>query len=534
MVVCCYKKLNGNAVYRIVPREYVEIPGIDILNIYITYNSLKYSGKVVSFTSYLSYTLDGKTTVYKDVVVDFLQNIPVNDYPESGLSVSLPFKGQYGSFTLPLVQLPTGATFQAGFQITTQCGHGPKTRTYYTLSSSEMSPLKVHIYEKTLPENPFQGTGLPTVSINSVSTPIQFSLCSTSSFSLEEQTKILSGSDWQYALFEQTVSTENYDTWASQVPSTFYNTPFNNPLTYVSPGGPPPPSYVYPGKWFASTAGGPNEYYRGKEAGQYLLESSKLQNYSVPGLHQNYQAEYSVDVNNPNGTLISMNCIPVHNYGTWPTSTLSDGEPFDPASIVLPCAAVYCDQDSSTIVPTDFTFQLPVPEKAPVAQPLTLSAIGYSLSNNFLGSATDADFQNAGPKEITDIFSGHFNPNFYYHTHLIPSSLTDNTIQCSPKLVGWCVDGFPIVSGIIIALEEAPTDAPYVEKDGRYYQAITSKYLNLYHGLEGSFDIAIPQNGETVMKNYPFVYVFTPDFPYTVMAYYGTPIVPTPTTNKPN
>jgi hypothetical protein len=527
MVVCCYKKLNGNGVYRIVPLEYANVPGIDVLNIYLTYNSLKFSGKVTSFTSYLSYTLNGKTVVYTDVVVDFLKNTPVNDYPESGLFVSLPFKGQYAAFTLPLVQIPKGATFDAGFQITTQCGQGPKLRTIYTLPSSDMSPLKVHIYEKTLPENPFQGTALPPVTIRSITTPIQFSLCSSSTtFTLEEQTLMLTVSDWQYALFEDVVSTDNYTTWASQVPSTFYTTPFHYPLVYTTPSGTPPPSYVYPGKWFASTPDGLNEYFRGKEAGQFLLESSKLQNYAVPGLNRNYQAEYSVDVSDPSGVLISMNCIPVNYYGTWPTSNSIDDTPFDPANVVIPCAAVYCDQEPSEVLPVDFTFQLPVPEKATVAQPLTPYALGYLLSNHFLLTAVDSGSVNAGSKESTDLFSSHLDPNWNYHSHLTPSSLTDNTIQCSPTLVAWCMDGFPIVSGIIIALEEAPTDAPYVYKDGRYYQVITSKYLNLYHGLEGSFDIAIPNNGDIVIKNFTFVYVFTPDFPYTVMAFYGTPIVP--------
>jgi len=529
MVVCCYKKLNGNGVYRIVPLEYANVPGKDVLNIYLTYNSLKYSGKILSFTSYLSYTLNGETVVYKDVVVDFLKNIPVNDYPESGLFVPLPFKGQSGSFTLPLVQLPKGATFEAGFQLTTQCGQGSKLRTTYTLPSSEMSPLKVHIYEKTFPENPYQGTTLPPVTIRSITTPIQFSLCSSSTtFTLEEQTLMLTASEWQYALFQDTVSTDDYETWAAQDPSTFYSSPFHYPLTYAS-FLVPPPSYVYPGKWFASTPNGPNEYFRGKEAAQFLLESSKLQNYAVPGLNRNYQAEYSVDVRDPSGVVISMNCVPVHHYGTWPTSNSTDGTPFDPTSVLIPCAAVYCDQEPGDLVPVDFTFQLPVPQKAPVAQILSLNALGYALSNHFLLTATDAGSFNAGPKESTDIFSCHLDPEWYYHSHLLPSSLTDNTIRCSPNLLAWCMDGFPIVSGIIIALEEAPTDAPYVYKDGRYYQAITSKYLNLYHGLEGSFDVAIPDNnGDLVVKNFSFVYVFTPDYPYTVMAFYGTPVVPSP------
>ena len=153
------------------------------------------------------------------------------------------------------------------------------------------------------------------------------------------------------------------------------------------------------------------------------------------------------------------------------------------------------DRNPNAITAHRVSFTLPIPHRA--AQPgcLTGGPVGYAVNGVAIFDALDAENRDALAHEILDHCDGHPERTGIYHYHSIPACLTNSVPGSGAKVVGWMLDGYPIVS------EAHITDAG----------------LDACHGHTSTIRLF----GRSVRT---YHYDATAEYPYTIGCYHGTPL----------
>jgi len=130
---------------------------------------------------------------------------------------------------------------------------------------------------------------------------------------------------------------------------------------------------------------------------------------------------------------ITTNDLPVNNVtGSFP---VTDSDP----------AAAYDKNPNAISAALAFTFTLPIsPHDSASPNCLGMGAIGMLLNGVLLFNAVDARGDDAVAHEVQDVCQGHPQDRGSYHYHDVPTCLRDNATGSS-TVVGWAVDGYPIV-----------------------------------------------------------------------------------------
>lgn len=191
---------------------------------------------------------------------------------------------------------------------------------------------------------------------------------------------------------------------------------------------------------------------------------------------------FSVSVSGDSRT-IDANNLPKHSTGVFPISP--DDEAYN------------YDRNPNSIAEQDILWVLPSnPVKGETPQCLDMGAIGFMTSGSVLFNALDGEGRDAAAHETLDNCDGHPERTGEYHYHNL-SECSEGYNSVEPTVVGWALDGFPIVAGQI---------------DGR---AATNADLDVCHGRDTSVDI----NGDTVDT---YAYWMTAEYPYSLGCYWGT------------
>ena len=193
---------------------------------------------------------------------------------------------------------------------------------------------------------------------------------------------------------------------------------------------------------------------------------------------------FSVSVSGDFRTLETID-FPNHNTGVFPIA--SDDEAFN------------YDRNPNSITEQDLRWVLPSnPIKGDSPQCLNMGTIGMMTTGAVLFNALDGEGRDAAAHETLDNCDGHPERTGEYHYHNL-SSCNLATGSADVTVVGWALDGFPIVTGYIDG--HAPTNAD----------------LDVCHGR----DTTVAINGEPVDT---YAYWMTAEYPYSLGCYWGTEV----------
>lgn len=213
---------------------------------------------------------------------------------------------------------------------------------------------------------------------------------------------------------------------------------------------------------------------------------------------------YAEVIFTPESLIIKTNCIPNHPIGQFPISSSY--------------SAYNYDTNPNIILPQNGTFILPRnPILSPLQNPPVLGQppfpvregpLGYFFDNACFFICIDEQGKDAAALEGVDAYSGHPQQQGIYHHHALNLNLMNYQVNTTVSVVGMILDGFPLV-------------APYLIPDFTTgeYRIITTQDLDECHGIEKT--ISFTFQGENL--TYPYYYVCTLDFPYTVSAFRGIP-----------
>jgi hypothetical protein len=186
----------------------------------------------------------------------------------------------------------------------------------------------------------------------------------------------------------------------------------------------------------------------------------------------------------PTGETLQGNGLPTAPTGVFPVASTDE--------------AYNYDRNPNTIKGYTLLAQLPEPTMASSS-----SCVGGTIGVSVLGvpiySAFDAGGRDAAAHEVQDDCDGHPEMTGQYHYHSLSSCWKD-VPGFDPGLFGYALDGFGI----------------YVDRDANG-NLLSSNDLDECHGRTGE----ITWHGQKVTM---YHYVATPDFPYLVACYRGTPI----------
>jgi YHYH protein len=153
------------------------------------------------------------------------------------------------------------------------------------------------------------------------------------------------------------------------------------------------------------------------------------------------------------------------------------------------------DRNPNSISEQHVALTLPAPARARRPGCLTGGPVGYAVNGVAIFDALDAENRDAVAHEILDRCGGHPERSGTYHYHAIPACLTNKVHGAGAKVVGWMLDGYPIVS------EPGVTDSKLDACHGRTSTiALFGHRVRTYH------------------------YDATPEYPYTIGCYHGTPL----------
>ena len=501
----------------------------NIYNVYISYYKLAaYTGTATKFTSYYEYC-DSTGTLKKNVdyTIEFFSgstNVVMGSTTGTITKYTLPVAGMSGTFCLPLIPIPTTATNIAfGIQLITTTGtytqtvkKSTSTSINYT-DSTYMRTFISNIYDKETFE---YSTPFPSVTVNSVSTSLPSGVSMFSASPSATSTPISGGitlNNYRTLIFTTLNSLYSYYN------VTLYTTSFsdlsNNPtsgnakLYFTSVTTPTAKAAVGLGCWFipsSDTTAIPSCY---TSSTPNVSMTSKMNNFTTYGLNTDLINSASYKVTPSKKTIagksyplvtVSGNLYPVHPYGTFPSST------------VTPQLSAYVATNPKSILSQSLSADLVAATSSSTSQPLSAGVLGYLFDNAGLYAAGDADGYTPITLECLDMFFGHPDSSSLYHHHFIGPTMTNWCISTTLRIIGYVSDGYPLV-------------APFLIKDTSEsigYRFVKTSDLNKYHGLEGSFTIAMPDSTTsttTTSLTYGFIYVTTYDFPFTISAFYGKP-----------
>uniref|UniRef100_A0A6C0D139 YHYH domain-containing protein n=1 Tax=viral metagenome TaxID=1070528 RepID=A0A6C0D139_9ZZZZ len=519
----------------------------DIYNVYIAYSTLTYTGTVTKFTSYYEYTdTTGVIKSNEEYIITFFSgstNVVMSSTKGTISSYTLPFQGMSNTFCLPLIRIPTTATNIAfGIQLTTldestgyetvytQTVQKSPTATSSSPNSTDSNYMRTFastIYDSETIE---YAKPLSPLVVNSISTTLPSGVSLFSQSPTPTSTPIAEGMTVDaYRTLLLTTLNSAYSYYNDNLYTTSFTDLVDNPSTgnaklYFFKNSPPTPSdAVGLGCWFipssdSSIATPPSCY---TTSYPNISMTSKMNNFATFGLNTDLISSGSYSVT-PSMTTIGNNSYPtinvssssspailypVHPYGTFPSSSVSQVSTFvatNPTAIKL--KTMYGSYIAATSSSTD--------------QTLGAGVIGYLFDNAALYAAGDAEGYTPITRECLDIFFGHPDSSGMYHHHYIGPTMTNWCMSTTLRVIGFLSDGYPLV-------------APFLIKDtseSRGYRFVKTSDLNKYHGLEGSFTVSIPDSitsTTTTTLTYGFMYVTTYDFPFTTSAFYGKPATTT-------
>jgi hypothetical protein len=222
-------------------------------------------------------------------------------------------------------------------------------------------------------------------------------------------------------------------------------------------------------------------------------------------------------INTKGRTWNSLAKLTVRGSVSWPSAyyrvTVADGRrrlvfndlPIDHTTGTFPIApsdpAYRYDRNPNRVAAQSFSWSLPLRPQAARRPTCTgLGPIGVLDDGVLLFNALDAGGRDAAAHELQDSCGGHPNGMDQYHHHDIPACILGKAPDGRSTLVGYALDGYGI----------------YVEKN-RDGGLPTNAELDRCHGKTST----VWWNGRD-MRIYH--YVATPEYPYTVGCFHGTPI----------
>ena len=206
-----------------------------------------------------------------------------------------------------------------------------------------------------------------------------------------------------------------------------------------------------------------------------------------------YTAKYIVDgdVSWPESTAtftvsgtvrtVQSNDLPKHTTGVYPIASTDD--------------AYQVDRNPASIVAQSLSFSIPSGPVVNASPSCTPGEVGITLDGVMILNALDAPGRDAVAHETQDHCDGHPNKSGY-HYHNLSRCITENT-NGSARLVGWILDGFPLMSRM---------------ENG---EVVTNADLDECHGHTGTVTV----DGKSVTT---YHYHATYEFPYTVGCMRGT------------
>jgi hypothetical protein len=178
-----------------------------------------------------------------------------------------------------------------------------------------------------------------------------------------------------------------------------------------------------------------------------------------------------------------------------PRNTLTGRFPIAPSD-----DAYAYDRNPNTISPQTVTLTLPVPSAANKASCLPMGMIGIAANGVTIFNALDDSHRDAVAHEAQDLCDGHPQRRGIYHYHSIPDCLTGKTAASQEKLVGYALDGFPILG-------------PRSENG----KLLTDADLDACHGHTARITV----DGKRVRT---YHYHATLEYPYTLGCFRGNPV----------
>lgn len=184
--------------------------------------------------------------------------------------------------------------------------------------------------------------------------------------------------------------------------------------------------------------------------------------------------------------LIVANNLPDHATGRFPIAR------DDPA--------YRYDRNPNAIRAQDILLRLPLhPQQAPAPRCVPMGMIGFTTDGVALYNAVDNGGLDAVAHEVQDRCHGHPQRRGQYHYHG-PSPCMPN--EKTSGLVGYALDGYGI----------------YGMRDARTGRILHDRDLDACHGRVST----VLWNGRRVRM---YHYVLTPEFPYTIGCFRGTPVM---------
>ena len=251
----------------------------------------------------------------------------------------------------------------------------------------------------------------------------------------------------------------------------------------------------------------------------YLSITTQMNNFAVTGLQVDADSHliYGIIPQDSRSISITTNTIPMHPHGIFPTSE-------NPNQLMNFCAP----NSNSFSYPSLVEFQKTASfsNNTTTSSTSVTSPVGYLFDNTLLYVACNEFGFNPVAQKTGDVFFTDVTDSGKGHHRYIPPSLINWIVSTRMKVIGFMMDGYPIV-------------APFLVMDNitKSVRVIQTSDLNKYHGLKGTFNFTLPSGLSNTMKSmvtstpvvsqnmsYDFVYVATFDFPYTISAFYGNPL----------
>jgi YHYH protein len=186
--------------------------------------------------------------------------------------------------------------------------------------------------------------------------------------------------------------------------------------------------------------------------------------------------------------------VVIHGNGL-PRKTLTGRFPIAPSD-----DAYAYDRNPNTIRSQAVSLTLPVPRVARKASCLPMGMIGIAVNGVAIFNALDDSHRDAVAHETQDLCDGHPQRRGIYHYHSIPDCLSGKTVASQSKLVGYALDGFPILG-----------------PRGENGRLLTNAGLDACHGHTSRITL----DGKRVRI---YHYHATLEYPYTLGCFRGTPV----------
>jgi hypothetical protein len=223
----------------------------------------------------------------------------------------------------------------------------------------------------------------------------------------------------------------------------------------------------------------------------------KITGYATSGLVYHTPVTANININTQTNTITyTSNDAQTHPIGTLPVPNTD--------------ACYYYDPN-----PNSFEYQnviITIPTNPSVNAEATSSRsgpIGFFFDNVMLFAAIAESGIDPEIIESVDYYETHAQEDGIVHRHAFSLMLSNFVIDSTLRVVGFLIDGFPIV---------APFQAYF---DG-VYRPIETNDLDVCHGFASTISFTL----EGVSLSYDYFYVCTLDFPYLTSAFRGTPYTP--------